>query len=70
MEETKWLKPSGSVSRIGGSASVQVISPPPARIFSSLRIALLFRHFSFWTGMLGHQRCLTPTPRSQLGCAL
>jgi hypothetical protein len=29
------------------------ISPPPARVFSSLRIALLFRHFSFWTGMLG-----------------
>src|SRR5215470_14424314 len=26
MEETKWLKPSGSVSRIGDSASVQAVT--------------------------------------------
>ena len=27
MEETKWLKPSVSVSRIGDSASVQAVTP-------------------------------------------
>jgi hypothetical protein len=34
-------------------ALATAISLPPARTFSAFESPLLFRHFSFWTGILG-----------------
>ena len=38
MEETKWLKPSDSVSRIGGSASVQAATQVNAVCAATIKV--------------------------------